>query len=155
MSKTLTRKPWFRDPDSKDASRSVVLALQGNSECFMHSVVESKFLELVQPVEDDMQAQCLPVSKSDYPKWMHQKIPKVSSLRNFSKVPTWCRKPQTFTYHWQQWDSSASRRDRSYQWSVPTSKDLTGSDYDTDGEWHKSRMKYSSGWANDPSWSQS
>ena len=51
----------------------------------------------------------------------------------------------------QQWDSSSSRRGRSYQWSVPTSKDLTGSDYDTDREWRRSRVSYSRGWANDPS----
>ena len=33
-------------------------------------------------------------------------------------------------------------------------KDLTGSDYDAHREWHRRRMRYSSGWANVPSWSQ-
>ena len=65
----------------------------------MQSVVESKFVELIQPIKDDMQAQCLPVSKSNYPSWMCRKVPKLSSFKNYDKVPTWCRKPQSFTYH--------------------------------------------------------
>ena len=91
MSKAPTKKPWHRDPGGKGPSRSVVLDLQDTSECFMRSTVESKFLELIQPVEDNVQAQCLPVSKSEYPRWMYQKIFKVSSFRNFDEVPIWCR----------------------------------------------------------------
>ena len=45
--------------------------------------------------------------------------------------------------------------DRSHQWSVPTNATLTGPEHDTDYEWHQGRMRYSSGWAHDPSWSQS
>ena len=45
------------------------------------------------------QAQCPPVSKTKEPRWMHSKLPKASSLRNFGNIPVWCRKPQSFTYH--------------------------------------------------------
>ena len=82
-----------------DPSRGVVLDLQDTSECFIKSVVESKFLELTQPIEDDTQVQRVPVSRSDYPRWMYRKVPKVSSSWNFERVPIWCRKPQSFTYH--------------------------------------------------------
>ena len=57
---------------------------------------------------------------------------------------------------WRQyWDSTSSRKGSSSQWSVPTNKNSTGSDYDTDREWRRSKMRYNSGWANDPTWSQS
>ena len=68
---------------------------------------------------------------------------------------TWHTSAGGATAWGQKWDSASSMRDRSYQRSVPTSKNLTGSDYDTDREWHRSRMRYSSGWASDPTWSQS
>ena len=54
----------------------------------------------------------------------------------------------------EKWSSQSSGWSRSYQWSAPTTKNLAGSDYDTDHEWHASTMRYSSGWANDPTWSQ-
>ena len=46
----------------------MVLDLHDDSECYMQSVVEPKFLDLSNPIEDDMQAQCLPVAKSDHPR---------------------------------------------------------------------------------------
>ena len=33
------------------------------------------------------------------PKSVQQKVPKTSSIRNFSKIPIWCRKPMAFTSH--------------------------------------------------------
>ena len=31
--------------------------------------------------------------------WTYRKVPKVSSFRSFERIPSWCRKPQAFTYH--------------------------------------------------------
>ena len=52
-----------------------------------------------QPLEDDMQVQCLPVHQADKPQWTYREVPKVSSFRSFERVPSWCRRPQPFTYH--------------------------------------------------------
>ena len=41
-----------------------------------------------------MQAQCLPAHKSREPRWMYRKVPKVTPLRVFSRIPVWCRKSQ-------------------------------------------------------------
>ena len=43
------------------------------------------------------------------------------------------------------WDGS--------KWSAPTSRDLGGSDYDTDKEWQLRNMRYGEGWAHDPTYS--
>ena len=46
---------------------------------------------------------------------------------------------------------------RSSRWSAPTARNLAGSDFETDREWHASAMRYGEGWAawaNDPTWSQ-
>ena len=99
MSKAPTGKPWHRDPDNKDPSRSVVLDLHDENECYMQSVAEPKLLDLTNPIQDDMQAQCLPVAKSNYPRWMYRKVPKVSSFRSFEGISTWCWKPRQLTYH--------------------------------------------------------
>ena len=54
-------------------------------------------------------------------------------------------------YAWgQKWDSYQSDWSRPYQWSAPKRNSLAGSDYDTDREWHAGRMRFNSGWANDP-----
>ena len=66
MSKAPTRMPWHGDPDDKGPSRIVVLDLHDDSECYMQSVVEPKFLDLISVIEDDMQVQCL---------WLSQGIP--------------------------------------------------------------------------------
>ena len=50
-------------------------------------------------LDDDMQAQCLPVYQADQPKWTYRRVPKVSSFRSFKRIPAWCRKPQSFTHH--------------------------------------------------------
>ena len=51
-----------------------MLYLHDDNECYMQSVAETKFLDLFNPIEDDMQVQCLPVAKSDYPRWMYRKV---------------------------------------------------------------------------------
>ena len=38
--------------------------------------------------------------------------------------------------------------------SAPTTRNLVGSDFETDREWHASTMGCGEGWANDPTWSQ-
>ena len=55
----------------------------------------------------------------------------------------------------QQWCSSSSGWDRSQQWSAPTSPNLTGPNHDLDHEWRQGRMCHATGWAHNPSWSQS
>ena len=40
------------------------------------------------------------------------------------------------------------------KWSTPTAKNLVGSDYETDRDWHASTMRYGDCWAHDPTWSQ-
>ena len=94
-----SKRPWKRHPGLEDPSRSVILGLQSASEWRVDSTVELKFLELVKPLDDDMQVQCLPVHKSREPRWTYRKVPKVTSLRDFSRIPVWCRKPQPFVYH--------------------------------------------------------
>ena len=92
MSKAPARKPCHRDPGNKDPSRSVMLDLQDNSKCLMQSVVESRVLDLIKPIENDVQAQCLPVAIADHPRWMYLKVHKVSSFRSFDQIPPCCRK---------------------------------------------------------------
>ena len=59
-----------------------------------------------------------------------------------------------FGWRTSQW-SAPTTGWRTSQWRAPTTKELVGSDYATDREWHEARMWYSSEWASDPSqWSQ-
>ena len=50
------------------------------------------------------------------------------------------------TYDSSEWDGS--------KWSVPTSRNLSGSGYDTDRDWRAKTMRYGEGWAHDPTYSQ-
>ena len=50
-------------------------------------------------LDDDMQAQWLPVYQADQPQWTYRRVVKVSSFRSLARIPSWCRKPQSFTYH--------------------------------------------------------
>ena len=59
----------------------------------LHTIDPAKALD------DDMPVQCLPVYQADNPQWTYRRVPKVSSSRSFSRIPSWCRKPQSFTYH--------------------------------------------------------
>ena len=65
MSGVPRRKPWIRDPDVCDLSRSVVLDLQKASKWGMDSIVELAFLDPVKFLDDDMQVQRLPVHKAE------------------------------------------------------------------------------------------
>ena len=53
----------------------------------------------------------------------------------------WKRK----SYESTEWDGSKR--------SAPTSRNLGGSDYDTDRDWHTRTMRYREGWARDPTYS--
>ena len=62
----------------------------------MKSTVGPKFLKHLMMI---CKCSALPVAKSRETRWMYRKVPKVSSLRKFGKIPLWCRKPQSFTYY--------------------------------------------------------
>ena len=51
-------------------------------------------------------------------------------------------------------DTQSSDWARSSRWSAPTTRNLAGSDFETDREWHASTMRCGEGWASDPQWSQ-
>ena len=65
----------------------------------MDSTVEPMFLEPFKSLDDDMQVQCLPVYRAKEHRWMYTKVPKVTSLRDFSRIPVWRRRPQQLVYH--------------------------------------------------------
>ena len=65
----------------------------------MDSTVLLPTIDPITALDDDMQVQCLPVYQADQPKWTYWRVPKVSSYRSFARLPSWCRKPQAFTYH--------------------------------------------------------
>ena len=81
------KKPWKRDPDVREPSRTVVLDLQENSEWQMDSTVKITLLDPAKPLDDDMQVQCLPVYKAEAPQWTYRKVPKLASL---SEATTAC-----------------------------------------------------------------
>ena len=70
------KKPWKRDLDVRDPSRSVVLDLQENSD----SKVKIALFE------------------AETPQWTYRKVPKVTSFRDYGSIPIWCRKPQPLVY---------------------------------------------------------
>ena len=57
--------------------------------------------------------------------------------------------PEYQTHSSNSWESHSSGWERS-KWSTPTARNLVGSDYDTDSEWHVRAMRYGDGWAHDP-----
>ena len=87
------QKPWALDPDSPDPSRSVILDLQDLSEWDMSSIVAPEQPVSEFPVENDMQAQCLPGPRPETPQGLCCKVPKISSFRSYNGIPTWYRKP--------------------------------------------------------------
>ena len=54
--------------------------------------------EIALSLDDSLQVQCLPVYKTDRPKWTYRKVPKLTRFRNFERLPSWSRKPQGMTY---------------------------------------------------------
>ena len=100
LSQPPSQKPWSRDPDLPDPSRSVILDLQDMSEWCMKSVVEPKLpvpeYHLMMTLKCNVY-QCLDLTPRVGCIW---KVPKVfSPFRNFEGIPKCCRKPQALTYH--------------------------------------------------------
>ena len=98
MSQLPEHKPWKRAAGEKDPSRGIILDLQEHCVWEMPVTVMMHIKEVQLPLDDDMQIQCLPVYRTDRPKWAYRKVPKVTKFRNFDKLPAWCRKPQGMTY---------------------------------------------------------
>ena len=67
------KKPWLRNPDERDPSRSITLDLQEHNDWKMDSTVLMNTFDSAQPLEDDMQVQCLPVYK---PQWTYRTVPR-------------------------------------------------------------------------------
>ena len=99
LSKMPDHKPWKRTVGTRDPSRGVLLDLQENCEWTMGSTVMLPKIDPITVIDDNMQAQCLPVFGSDQPKWTYWKVPKVTAFRTVARLPFWARKPQKFTYH--------------------------------------------------------
>ena len=98
MSQPPEHKPWKRAVGEKDPSRSIILDLQERCDWKMPATVMMHTKEMLQlSLDDDMQIQCLPVYRTDRPKWAYRKVPKVTEFRNFNRIPAWCRKPQGIT----------------------------------------------------------
>ena len=76
----------------------VLLDLKEDCEWRMDSTVMIPNIDPATALDDNMQVQCLPVHRSDQPKWTYRKVPKVAASRSFASLPSWCRKPQKMTY---------------------------------------------------------
>ena len=99
MSKPPVDKPWKRPVGQKDPSRSIVLDLREAQDWRLPATVLPAADAIAESLTEDMQVQCLPVSRSSSPKWMYRTLPKVTNFRYFGKMPVWCRRPQEMTYH--------------------------------------------------------
>ena len=98
MSKLPEHKPWKRAAGEKDPSRSIILDLQEECDWKMPATVMMHTSEIALSLDDSLQVQCLPVYRTDRPKWAYRKVPKVTRFRNFDRLPSWSRKPQGMTY---------------------------------------------------------
>ena len=94
-----SQMPWARDPESHDTSRSVLLDLHGMHEWQLPSIMHPKETSPELSLDDDMTVQCLPVPKPTTPQWSFRNAPNTSTIRDYSRIPNWCRKPKAFTYH--------------------------------------------------------
>ena len=72
--------------------------MQEHCDWKMPATVMMHTKEVQLSLDDSMQVQCLPVYRTDRPKWAYRKVPKVTKFRNFYRLPAWCRKPQGMTY---------------------------------------------------------
>ena len=99
MSKMPDSKPWSRAADKRDPSRGVLLDLQEDCDWKMEPTVLIPNIDPITALDDNMQAQCLPVYGADQPMWTYRKVPKVTAFRTFARLPFWRRKPMKFTYH--------------------------------------------------------
>ena len=98
MSKLPEHKPWKRAAGEKDPSRAIILDLEEKCDWKMPATVMVHTKEIALSLDDSMQVQCLPVYRTDRPKWACRKVPKVTRFRNFERLPPWSRKPQGMTY---------------------------------------------------------
>ena len=92
------KKPWKRAAGEKDPSRGIILDLQEVRDWKMPATVMMHNNDLQLSLDDNSFVQCLPVYRTDRPKWAYRKVPKVTKFRNFDRIPSWCRKPQGMTY---------------------------------------------------------
>ena len=93
--------------------------------------------------------------RNEWKQWQEQVKPAVSEGTETRQ--SWSRGSETAAGSSRQswWSSDQQIGRRSSQWSAPTSKQLAGSGYATDREWHETTKWDASGWANDPSqWTQ-
>ena len=92
-------KPWKRSADQKDPSRSVLLDLKPFPNWQLPATVLDLGNDIAKDLTDDLQVQCLPLARSNTPKWTYRTWPKVTNFRTFGRIPAWGRKPQKMTYH--------------------------------------------------------
>ena len=92
------KKPWRRAAGERDPSRGIILDLHEVRDWKMPATVMLHINEIQLSPDDDSFTQCLPVYKTDRPKWSYRKVPKVTRFRNFDRIPSWCRKPQGMAY---------------------------------------------------------
>ena len=93
MSAPPAHKPWKRSAGQKDPSRSIILDLRQAQDWRLPATVLAARDDIAKNLEDDMQVQCLPVSKSNIPRWTYRAVPKVTKFRSFGRIPAWGRKP--------------------------------------------------------------
>ena len=91
---TMEETCWSEGPP-----RSIVLDLREAQNWRLPATVLTTGDDIADTLAEDMQVQCLPVSRSSSPKWTYRTVPKVTKFRNFGRIPTWCRRPQEMTYH--------------------------------------------------------
>ena len=91
------KKPWKRDPDMSDPSRSVILDLQTATEWKMDSTIKQVFLEPMKSLEDDMQVQCFPVYRPTEPRWMYRKVPCNSRVVSKTQQLVYSLRAETIT----------------------------------------------------------
>ena len=96
MSKLPEHKPWKRAAGEKDPSRSIILdlhtVLQEECDWKMPATMMMHTNEIQLSTDDNTQIQCLPVYRTDRPKWAYRKVPKVTRFRNFDRLPSWSRR---------------------------------------------------------------
>ena len=92
-------KPWKRPIGQKDPSRSILLDLKQSPRWQLPATVLITGDDIAEDLTEDLQVQCLPVSRSSSPKWTYRTLPKVTNFRTFGRIPAWGRKPQKMTYH--------------------------------------------------------
>ena len=68
-------------PGEKDPSRGIILDLQEKCDWKMPATVMMHTNELALSLDDSLQVQCLPVYRTDRPKWTYRKVPKVTRFQ--------------------------------------------------------------------------